>query len=306
MGQLEDMDTFVHIIDAGSISQAAEQLGVVKSAISRRLVDLELRLGVQLLNRTTRKSSLTEAGRQYYARSVQIIADVAEINAATSHSQGLLTGSIKISAPLSFGLLHLTTAINEFATLHQDLIINMDFNDRKVDLIEEGYDVAIRIAALKDSSLIARKLAPIRRILCASPDYLARKGTPEHPQDLKEHHILHYANAESNIWHFTGPDGCQHSVNLPPRMTANNGDFLKSAVLNGHGIIQSPTFIVGQEIASGKLVAILADYPYSSLNAYAVFPQTRHLPQRVRLFIDYLAEKFGGEPYWDKDMRNMP
>ncbi|PCI44411.1 MAG: LysR family transcriptional regulator, partial [Alphaproteobacteria bacterium] len=235
-------------------------------------------------------------------RSVQIIADIAEINATTSNTKAALTGLFKISAPLSFGLQHLTEPINEFAALHPGLVIHMDFNDRKVDLVAEGYDVAIRIAALKDSSLMARKLAPIRRILCASPDYLARMGTPQKPQDLKEHHILHYANTESNIWRFTGPDGGKHSVNLSARMMANNGDFLKSAAKNGHGIIQSPTFIVWQEIASGELVAILEDYPYSSLNAYAVYPQTRHLPQRVRTFIDFLKDKFGGAPYWDKNI----
>ena len=300
MGQLEDMDTFVRIIDAGSISQAANQLGVVKSAISRRLVDLEVRLGVQLLNRTTRKSSLTEAGRQYYERSIQILADVADINAATSNAKAALTGTFKISAPLSFGLLHMSEAINEFAGLHPDLIIHMDFNDRKVDLIEEGYDVAIRIAELKDSSLMALKLAPISNILCASPDYLAKMGTPQRPKDLKGHHILRYSNVPSNMWHFTGPDRRKQSINLPVKMSANNGDFLKSAAKDGQGIIHSPTFIVWREIASGELVKILDDYPSPSLNAYAVYPQTRHLPGRVRLFIDFLKEKFGGEPYWDK------
>lgn len=302
MGQLEDMDTFVRIIDAGSISQAANQLGVVKSAVSRRLVDLEVRLGVQLLNRTTRKSSLTEAGRQYYQRAVQILTDVAEINASTSQSKATLSGTFKISAPLSFGLLHLTAAINEFADLHPGLVIHMDFSDRKVDMIEEGYDVAIRIGALEESSLMARKLAPIRRILCASPDYLANRAEPQKPQDLKDHHILHYTQLANPQWHFNGPGGREQSVTLPARMVANNGDFLKSAALSGHGIIQIPTFIVWREIASGALVALMKDYPCPSLNAYAVYPQTRHLPQRVRLFIDFLTGKFGGAPYWDKEI----
>lgn len=299
MGQLENMDTFVRIIDSGSISQAAEQLGVVKSAISRRLADLEIRLGVQLLNRTTRKSSLTVAGKQYYERSVRILADVAEINAAASKNKADLSGIFKISAPLSFGILHMSAVINEFAALHPGLIIQMDFNDRKVDLVEEGYDMAIRIAELMDSSLMARKLAPINNILCASPAYLAKMGIPEKPQDLKGHHILRYTNLPGNTWHFSGPDGHRHSISLPVKISANNGDFLKSAALDGHGIINSPTFIVWQEIASGELVKIMDNYPIPALNAYAVYPQTRHLPRRVRLFIDFLKDKFGGEPYWD-------
>ncbi len=302
MGQFEDMGTFVRIIESGSISQAASDLGVVKSAISRRLVDLEVRLGVQLLNRTTRKSSLTEAGRQFYERSVRILADVAEINASTSNIKAALKGSFKISAPLSFGLMHMPKVISEFTTLHPDLIIHMDFNDRQVDLVEEGIDVAIRIAELKDSSLMALKLATIHNILCASPGYLEKMGIPEKPQDLKNHRILRYSNVSGNSWHFSGPDGRKHSISLPVKMSANNGDFLKSAAKDGHGIIHSPTFIVWQEIASGELVRIMNKYPNPALNAYAVYPQTRHLPQRVRLFIDFMKEKFGGEPYWDKNI----
>jgi len=299
MGQLEDMDSFVRIVEAGSISRAAGQLGVVKSAVSRRLMDLEMRLGVQLLNRTTRQSSLTEAGKNYYNRSVQILADVAENNAVTSNAHVTLQGMLRISAPLSFGLLHLAPAINEFAALHTGLIIHMDFNDRQMDLIEEGYDVAIRIANLKDSSLMARKLAPIRRILCASPDYITNKGMPEKPEDLKNHHILHYANSQSVTWHLTGPDGRDHALTLPGRMIANNGDFLKQAAVGGLGIILSPTFIASPDIAAGKLIPVMAGYHCRHLDAYAVYPQTRHLPQRVRSIIDFLKEKFSGEPGWD-------
>lgn len=300
MGQLEDMDTFVRIVDTGSISQAANQLGMVKSAISRRLNDLEVRLGTQLLNRTTRKSSLTEAGQNYYERSLQILSDVREVNEATSKSRATITGTLKISAPLSFGLLHMPSIINEFSDLHPDLVIHIDFNDRQIDLIDEGYDIAIRIADLKDSSLMALKLAPIRNILCASPDYIARMGEPQDPQDLKGHHILRYTNAPSNIWHFTGQDGQKHAVTLPIKIYSNNGDFLQSLAVQGQGIIHSPTFIVWREIASGELVKILDHYQSPPLNAYAVYPPTRHLAARLRLFIDFLKVKFNGEPYWDK------
>jgi len=303
MGQLEDMDTFVRIIDAGGISRAANQLGIVKSAVSRRLVDLEVRLGVQLLNRSTRKSSLTEAGQQYYERAVQILSNVAAINRTTSDAKTILTGRLKISAPLSFGLLHLTPIINEFADLHPDLIVHMDFNDRQVDLIDEGYDIAIRIAELKDSSLMARKLAPIRRILCASPDYIERMGLPTKPADLKNHNLLHYVNTQNTTWHLSGPDDRKHVITLPAKMVANNGDFLKNAAIYGHGIILSPTFIVWKEILSGTLVTLLDDYCCSALNAYAIYPQTRHLPHRVRRFIDFLVNKFSSKPYWDESMQ---
>ncbi|MBL4612154.1 MAG: substrate binding domain-containing protein, partial [Emcibacter sp.] len=177
-----------------------------------------------------------------------------------------------------------------------------DFNDHHIDLIDEGHDVAIRIARLKDSSLMARKLAPVHHVLCTSPDYLKQQGVPEKPADLKDHHILHYTNVQSTTWHLTGPDGRKHAVPLPIRMVANNGVFLKQAAMNGQGIILSPTFIVWKEIASGELVTVLDDYACLSLNAYAVYPQTQYLPQRVRRFIDFIADKFSGAPYWDKDM----
>ncbi|WP_339863701.1 LysR family transcriptional regulator [Paremcibacter congregatus] len=302
MGQFEDMDSFVRIVDAGSISQAAQRQGVVKSAMSRRLMDLETRLGVQLLNRTTRTSSLTEAGRLYYDRSVQILAEVAEINAATACSKLSLSGSLKISAPLSFGLQHLSPAITAFATQHPDLGIHMDFNDRQVDLVAEGFDIAIRIANLKDSSLMARKIAPVRLLLCASPAYLARKGTPKEPNDLKQHDILQYSNTDDITWRFISPEGQMQSVNLPAKMTANNGDFLKDAALADQGIILSPTFIVWRDLREGRLVPLLNDHHFPGLSVFAVYPQTRHLPQKVRSLIDFLKDHFGGEPYWDDTM----
>ncbi|VAX05894.1 Transcriptional regulator, LysR family [hydrothermal vent metagenome] len=300
MGQLEDMDTFVRIVDAGSISRAADQLGIVKSAISRRLTELEHRLGVQLLTRTTRQSSLTGAGRQYYEKAQEILAHVVELNAATSCAQIALNGILKISAPVSFGLLHMAPAMNEFAALHPDLTIHMDFNDRHINLVEEGYDLAIRIAELKDSRLIAQKIAPVRRLICASPDYLERMGIPEKPEDLKDHHILHYTNTQSTTWHLIDKTGHEHAASLGSKMIANNGDFLKQAAIDGLGLIYSPTFIAWDDIKSGRLVTVMTQYHCRELNAYAVYPQTRHLPQRVRKFIDFIKEKFGSKPYWDK------
>jgi len=302
MGQLEDITVFIRVVDAGGISRAAEQLGIAKSAVSRRLVDLETRLGVRLLNRTTRTSSLTEAGRDFYERSIKIVDDIAELNALTKDSNTGLEGTINLAAPLSFGLSHLAPAINDFLSLHPELTININFSDSQINLIEEGLDLAVRIADLKDSSLIARKLSPIRTQLCASPDYLKKHGTPKSVNDLKHHQLLHYNLSSASTWKLTDKLGEQHFINVKAKIMANNGDFLKDMAIAGHGIIMMPTFISGKAVANGELIPILSDYITPQLNAYAVYPQTRYLSQRTRLLIDFLVERFGENPYWDKNI----
>ncbi|PCI38174.1 MAG: LysR family transcriptional regulator [Rhodospirillaceae bacterium] len=300
MGQFENMMTFTKIVHAGSISRAADQMNIAKSVVSRRLKDLEGRLDVQLMNRTTRKSSLTEAGQSYYQRASQILADLDELNAVTSKAKVLLQGELRIALPLSFGLQHLVPIINEFADLHPDLVMNLDFSDRHIDLVEDGFDVAIRIADLKDSSHIARKLAPIRIILCASPDYLKKHPAPKTPKDLKDHDVLQYISTSGVPWVFSDPKGKKIPVRLSGKMSSNNGDFLKEAALSGQGIARLPTFVAYKDLKSGKLERVLTDYTSPSLNAYALYPQTRHLSARVRAFIDFLTDKFKGEPYWDE------
>lgn len=300
MGQLEDMTVFIRVIDAGGISRAAEQLGIAKSAVSRRLVDLETRLGIRLLNRTTRTSSLTEAGRSFYERSIKIIDDVAELNALAKDSDTRLEGTINLAAPLSFGLSHLAPAIDDFLSLHPELSININFSDRQVNLIEEGLDLAVRIADLKDSSLIARKLSAIKTQLCANPDYLKKQGTPQSINELNHHQLLHYNLSDTSTWKLTDQQGDQHLIPVKAKIQANNGDFLKDMAIAGHGIIMLPTFISWKAIASGELVPILSDYKTPELNAYAIYPQTRYLSQRTRILIDFLVERFGETPYWDK------
>jgi len=300
MGQFENMMTFTKIVHAGSISRAADQMNIAKSVVSRRLKDLEGRLDVQLMNRTTRKSSLTEAGQSYYQRASQILADLDELNAVTSKAKVLLQGELRIALPLSFGLQHLVPIINEFADLHPDLVMNLDFSDRHIDLVEDGFDVAIRIADLKDSSHIARKLAPIRIILCASPDYLKKHPAPKTPKDLKDHDVLQYISTSGVPWVFSDPKGKKIPVRLSGKMSSNNGDFLKEAALSGQGIARLPTFMAYEDLKSGKLERVLTDYTSPSLNAYALYPQTRHLSARVRAFIDFLTDKFKGVPYWDE------
>lgn len=304
MDRFEELQTFVRIVEAGSLSGAAERLELAKSAVSRRLADLEARLGVQLLNRTTRRLNLTEAGRQYYRRCQRILADLAEAEQAVSREHAGLSGLLRIAAPLSFGIQHLAPALDAFLEAHPQLRLDLDLNDRTVNLMEEGVDLAIRIGRLADSSLIARRLAPARMVVCASPQYLARHGEPRHPEELGAHVGLSYSNIpEGLLWQFSGPDGVPLNVRVPYRMRANNGDVLLRAAIDGLGILESPSFICHEAIARGELSLILADYPVREESVYAVYPAQRHLPQRVRALIDFLAERFGDEPYWDRPLR---
>jgi DNA-binding transcriptional LysR family regulator len=180
------------------------------------------------------------------------------------------------------------------------LTINIDFSDRQVDLIEEGLDLAFRIADLSDSSLIARKVSPIKHLLCANPEYLEKYGVPKTPDDLKNHHLLHYSISGTNTWKLTDKNGKLYIVSINAKMIANNGDFLKDMALAGHGVVFSPTFIAWQALVAGDLVPVLTDYKLPQLNAYAVYPQTRYLSQRTRILIDFLIERFGDKPYWDQ------
>jgi DNA-binding transcriptional LysR family regulator len=300
MSQFEEMHNFVRVVEAGSISRAAEQLGVAKSGVSRRLSDLERRLGVRLLNRTTRRSSLTDAGRSYYEGALRLLANVAELDALVSDSDASLQGTLRLAAPLSFGLLHLAPAIDEFIRRHNGLTINIDFSDRQVDLVEQGVDLAIRIADLSDSTLQARRICPVRLLLCASPDYLERHGVPERPEDLRHHRILHYDIGGGRQLRLADPGGRQHLVDARMPIVANNGDFLRDMAIAGHGIILIPSFIAWQALAAGDLVSLMPDYWPSHLKAWAVYPRNRYLSRRARLFIDFLAERFGDKPYWDQ------
>lgn len=300
MNAYEEMQNFVRVVEAGSISKAAEQLGLAKSGVSRRLAELEKRLGVLLLTRTTRRSSLTEAGRTYYEGAVRLLSDVAELDTLVADSDASLEGRLRLAAPLSFGLAHLTPAIEAFARAHPGVLIDIDFSDRQIDLVAQGVDLAIRIAELRDSSLKARGICPIRLMLCASPDYLGRRGTPQRPEDLSRHRVLHYDIGGGPVLRLADGHGGQQQFPVRPRLQANNGDFLRDMAIAGHGIILTPTFIVWQAVAVGELVPVLRDQWPPPLNAYAVYPPTRYLSRRARVFIDFLAERFGANPYWDQ------
>lgn len=302
MDKFEDIQAFVAVVDAGSFTAAAERLGSAKSAVSRRVSALEERLGVQLLHRTTRVLNLTETGRSFYEHGTRILADLEEAEAAVQQEHGELRGTLRFALPLSFGVRHMCGPIATFSKLHPKVRFQLDLNDRRVDLIEENFDVAIRIGRLTDSSLIARRLFDVKAVVCASPHYLNVHGRPETPQDLQNHDCLVYSNlADPGKWQYEDRDGNTGVAPITATLTASSGDFLCNAAAHGMGIVIQPTFIASQAIRAGQLVPILTEYTFPISPAYAVYPPTRHLSYRVRALIDFLAEKFSGTPQWDRD-----
>ena len=300
MDQLAALRHFVRIVEAGSITVAAEQLGVAKSAVSRRLSELESRLGVRLLQRSTRRMVLTDAGQAYFVRAQRILEDLAEADAEVSGAQAQLSGRLRIAAPLSFGVRQLGPVLSRFAAQYPGLSLDLDLNDRTVDIVGEGFDLAIRIGQLNDSSLQARRLTTIRHVLCATPAYWDRHGRPQHPDDLSGHSILRYSNVSQLGWPYRGPDGADGELRLKSTIQANNGDFLMAAALQGLGLMIQPCFIVDQAVAQGVLEPALCDFQWRELAAYAVYPANRHLPVRIRALIEFLSRQFGDPPVWDR------
>jgi DNA-binding transcriptional LysR family regulator len=300
MNRLECLESFVAVVESGQFGIAAERLGIGKSVISRRVSELEEHLGALLLQRTTRKLSLTDAGREFYPRAVQVLEDLDDAEQSVSRSQQELSGRIRLIAPLSFGLLHLSAALNRFNNQHPRVILDIDLNDSEVDLVQEGADLALRIGPLENSTMVARPLAPIHFVVCASPDYLERMGIPTTPQQLVSHNGLCYRNIpDPQKWHFLDNSGRSHTIRIPLRMQANNGQILLDAATSGQGICLSPTFLAYQAILDGHLIPILTDFPIPPVTAYAIYPNRRFIPQRVRTLADFLHEQFGDQPYWD-------
>ncbi len=300
MSKIEDLETFVAVVDSGSFTRAADRLGIARSAVSRRISGLEERLGVSLLTRTTRRISLTDTGRGFFERGTRILADLEEAESAAAQSHGELRGKLSVALPLSFGLRHMAGPIAEFARRHPKVEFDLDLNDRRVDLIEEGHDLALRIGQLRDSSLIARRLFDARTAVVASPDYLGANGIPERPEDLAGHQCLVYSNLPDPLrWVCHDGSGTRIEVSVNAAMRASSGDFVCEQAVAGHGIAMQPTFIAGDAIRRGELVSILNDFDWPVTPAYAVYPPTRHLSYRVRAFIDFLVEVFDGTPSWD-------
>jgi DNA-binding transcriptional LysR family regulator len=300
VGQLENMKIFIRVVEAGGIGIAAEQLCIAKSAVSRRLADLESDLGVTLINRTTRTSNITEIGKMYYSRALNILDDVTELNNTTSNQKRSLQGTLRLAAPSSFGVEHLSPILSEYIKQHPDLSLSINFADNYIDLIEGGYDLAFRIGTLQDSTLIAKPIAPIKLVMCASPDYLKAHGTPTSPDDLKHHQLLYYSFSNVLTWRLTDKQGGKINIPITEKIISNNGEFLNHMGIAGHGIILSPTFISWKALNKGTLVPLLTDYLMPSTHAYAIYPKARYLPQKTRLLINYLKEKFNDNPYWDQ------
>lgn len=298
MDRLVAMEAFVRAADSRSFSQAARQMRLSRSVVSRHIASLEGALGARLLQRTTRTLTLTEAGRLYLERARRVLAEVEDAERSVGRLSDAPRGQLRVSAPMSFGFLHLAAAIPAFLARHPDVTVDMSLTDRFVDLVEEGFDVAVRIGRLRDSSLIARRLAPSRLVVCASPDYLARRGVPRTPDDLAAHDCLHNTNIPGQ-WAFALPDGGVRMVDVAGRLSANNGDALQAAARAGAGLVYLPSFIVGEDLQAGRLQCVLDGFTMTGATVNAVYPHARHLSPKVRVFVDFLAERFGPEPYWD-------
>ena len=294
MDKFQEMRVFSAVVEAGSFVSAAAALSISKAAVSRYVADLEQRLGVRLLHRTTRKLSLTGEGEVFHSRCREILASIEESEAEVSTRAGSASGLLKVSVPLSFGVKHLARLWAGFMAAHPQVSLDVNLSDRVVDLVEEGFDLAIRIARLPDSSLISREIATTRLVLCASPHYLEQRGTPRKPSELREHDVIAYTLlAMGDQWSFEGPDGAV-TVKVVPRLRSNNGDTCIVAALNGAGIILQPTFLVGEHLAAGSLVEFLPGFRSMELGIFAVYPTRKFVVPKVRLFIDYLAKSFAG------------
>jgi DNA-binding transcriptional LysR family regulator len=299
MSDLEDIKSFVEVVETGGFGRAARHLGVSKAIVSKRVARLENKLGTRLLSRTTRSLTLTEAGLEFNDRCRRLLAELDEAFDAVAEHGGLLTGRLRVSTPVSFGRLHATRIFAEMAKQHPKLELDIHYSDSPVDLIAEGYDAAIRIGNLRDSSLVARRIAPIRAVVAASPDYLARHGRPQTPYEIAQHECLIYGAGSSvqewpfyigRQWVFIRPRG---------RVKVSSGEAVLQCAIEGLGLAGMPTFEAADAIQSGKLEAILLDYPMPEFGLYVVRPPGAHVPNRVRVLIDLLVERFGGEPFWD-------
>lgn len=299
MDRFAAMEAFVAVVDCGSFVRASERLAVSTTTVSRLVSELEAHLQVRLLQRTTRRLSLTDLGRTYYQHAVTLLDELIAAEAVVSSSAQAASGVLRVSAPVSFGGRHLAALLPQFHAAHPQVRVELSLNDRIVDLVDEGHDVAIRITEQLAGTLVARPLAPVRLVICAAPDYLARHGTPRTPEELSGHQCLLYSYTEQpGNWLLAGPEG---PVAVPVKgfLSANNGDALREAALAGAGIVRQPSFIVGDDLQAGRLVPLLCEYAPPPITACAVYPSRRHLSAKVRAFVDFLAGAWGDPPPWD-------
>lgn len=304
MQNLTDIAIFVKVVELASFTAAAEALETSQPVVSKAVTRLEEKLGARLLNRTTRRLSLTEAGSELYRRSVRALQEIENAELEVARFQTEPRGTLRVSAPMSFSILHLGPFIQEFLQRYPGVSLELNMNDQHVDLIEEGYDLAIRIGRLQDSNLVARKITPCRQVLCASPAYLAKHGTPERPEDLLEHNCIVYSfQMTPREWRLVDADGETHVIPVNGTLHSNSGLVNRAAAIAGAGIVLLPTFYIGDEVKAGALKPVLCQFKPQELAVYAVYPERRNLMPKVRAFIDALAEKFGSGPIppWELD-----
>jgi DNA-binding transcriptional LysR family regulator len=302
MQNLTDIAIFVKVVELSSFTAAAEALESSQPVVSKAVTRLEEKLGARLLNRTTRRLSLTEAGSELYRRSVRALQEIENAEIEVARFQTEPRGTLRVAAPMSFSILHLGPVIQTFLDRFPGVTVELNMDDRQVDLIEEGYDVAIRIGQLQDSNLVARKITPCRQVMCASSAYLAKRGTPERPEDLLEHNCIVYSFLLTpREWRLVGADGETHAVPVNGTLHSNNGLVNRAAAIAGTGIVLLPTFYIGDEVRSGVLKPVLCNFRPTELAVYAVYPERRNLTPKVRAFVDFLAATFGPSPPWEKD-----
>ena len=297
MDILQAMKTFAAVVEAGSLVGAADAMALSKPSVSRHVTELEAHLGVRLLQRTTRRLSLTDEGQTYYQRCKEVIQAVQDAEAEVGSSAGQAQGRLRVGAPQTFGALHLAALWGRFAQENPRVTLDIVLSDRFVDLVEEGYDLVVRIGRLSDSNLVSRTLASTRMVLCASPRYLAAHGTPLHPHELARHDVVSYSYWSSgDLWRFTGPDG-EVAVRTRARIQANNGDTCRAAALAHQGVILQPDFLIQDDLCAGTLIELMPGFRAAELSICAVYPTRKQLPLKVRRLLDFLAEAMRVPPW---------
>jgi DNA-binding transcriptional LysR family regulator len=299
MDRFNALATFTKVVELGSFARAADRLSVSTSAVSRQVADLEAHLDVRLLNRTTRRLSLTGAGQAFYERCVQLLADLEETESSVRSTAVEPKGTLRVTCGVTFGERYLAPAIAEFAGLHPQVSFDVDLSDRVVDLVEEGFDLAIRIGPVGNQALVSRRIGSTQFVCCASPAYLERHPAPVTPADLEQHACLGYTYAAvTSAWTFESSDGTRHTPRITPRHRLNNGRMLAELAAAGLGIVLEPDFIVAPEVRSGRLQRLLTDYQPPRSPIAAVYPSRRHLSAKVRSFVDFLAARYAQNQDW--------
>lgn len=307
MDRFKAVQAFAKVVELGSFARAAERLGASTSAVSRLVSDLESHLEARLIHRTTRRLSLTEAGQSFYERSVQLLGDLEEAEASVRAEVVAPKGTLRLTSGVNFGERFLAPAISEFAARHRELVFDLDLSDRAVDLVEEGFDLAIRIGAIGPQALVARRIGWTQFVCCASPGYLAQHGTPRTPAELAAHECLSYTLMPlPNTWRFETAPGEHFELRVAARHRANSGRMLAALATAGAGIVFEPDFIVAPEVRSGALVRLLREYALPRFPISAVYPSRRHLSAKVRGFVDFLADRFAREQPWRIDAAAAP